>query len=144
MERTSTILNNTRNYLPLACFAIWVLICSFEYSRPVIDNPLPFILITICIIGYKFNIRSGKILTGILLFTYLVGIFKIAPTEGNFKLGFTINEFWIGIKFKTAGIFFCSLYYFIYRNTITYQKTISSIGSAIRNAVRFMINPEEK
>lgn len=144
MVKTSTIISRPQNYLPLALFTLWAFISTFEYTTPFLNNPLPFLLISICAIGYKFKIRTGKIFTGILLFAYLIGLYKIAPREGAFSLGFTINDIWIGIKFKTAGILFFFIYCFIYRKTETYKKVMSAISNLLRNIIRFMINPEEK
>lgn len=144
MVKTAEIISKPKNYLPLALFAAWVIFCTFEYSTPVISNPWPFLFIGVCIGAYKVNLWAGKLATGILIVAYMVSIFKIAPSEGIFKLGLTINSFWLGIKFKTAGIIFFIIYCIVYKDTPTYQKVSKGIGNGIRNSILFMINPNKK
>lgn len=144
MVKTAEILSKPNNYLPLALFSAWVIFCTFEYSTPILSNPWPFLFIVACIIIYKFNLWAGKLATGILIVAYMVNLFKIAPEEGLFKLGFSINSYWLGVKFKTAGLLFFVIYCIVYRDTPTYKKVYKGIGNGIRNSILFMINPNKK
>ncbi len=137
MVKTSTILNEPRNYIPLAAFSVWTFVNSFEYIIPIIDNPTPFLLIFFCAALYKVKIGFGKLATGLMLLAYTFNLFQISESTMTVQHVSRINDVTIlntGL-IKLPGLLFCLLYCICYS---------SQIGHYIRYGVRFMINPEEK
>lgn len=137
MEKTSTILNEPTNYIPLVVFSVWTFVNSFEYSTPIIDNPLPFILILFCAALYKVKIGFGKLAVGLMLLAYTFNMFQISESTMTFQHVSRINDVTIlnTGQIKFTGLVFCLIYFACYAR---------QIGRYVRYGIRFMINPEEK